>query len=186
LEREILERVYNLISKLFRNPEAVPIVLKQRHTIFKAILYFNKEFKGELQMNALRTLHPLMRHPDFKKTCFEEHKFTKSMFDAYVKEVLLIFNESIKAGSENWTDFINACGSIVAFVVAFPERLVEFQDIIVPLIGIVKDKTEIVRKNAAILLAQLAKEESNEKVMRANHGFDVLLSLRQQFGVGAN
>jgi len=35
-----------------------------------------------------------------------------------------------------------------------------------------------VRKNAAILLAQLAKEESNEKVMRANHGFDVLLSLR--------
>ena len=126
LEREILERVFNLISKLFRNPEAIPVILKQKHTIFKAVLYFNKEFKGELQMNALRTLHPLMKHPDFKKTCFEEHQFTVSMFDTYVKEVLIIFNESMKPGEENWTDFVNACGSIVAFVVAFPERLVEF------------------------------------------------------------
>jgi len=135
--------------------------LKHRHTLFKAVLYFNHEFEGELQMNSLRTLHPLMKHPDFKKACFDEHKFTTSMFDTYVKEVLIVFNNNSQAGKENWTDFINACGSIVAFVVAFPERMAEFQSLIVPLIMVIKEKTEMVRKNAAILLAQLAKEESN-------------------------
>lgn len=49
------------------------------------------------------------------------------------------------------------------------------------MIRIVKDKTEGVRKNAAVLLAKLAKEESNEKFMRLHHGFDVLMSLRGQF-----
>jgi hypothetical protein len=48
----------------------------------------------------------------------------------------------------------------------------------IDLIRIVKDKTDIVRKNAAILLAKLAKDEENNKFIRANHGFDVLLSLR--------
>jgi len=87
LEREILERVFNLLSKMLRHPEAAPIVLKQKHTVFKAILYFNNQFAGELQMNSLRTLHPLMKQPNFQQVCFEEHKFTKSTFDAFATEV---------------------------------------------------------------------------------------------------
>jgi hypothetical protein len=49
---------------------------------------------------------------------------------------------------------------------------------IIDLIRVVKDKTDIVRKNAAILLAKLAQDEENNKFIRANHGFDVLMSLR--------
>jgi len=86
----------------------------------------NKEFSSELQMNSLRTLHPLMKHPEFKKICFESHGFTKGMFDVYVKESLLMFNKSLTPGSEEWTEFVNACGNCVAFVDAFPERMVEF------------------------------------------------------------
>lgn len=47
-----------------------------------------------------------------------------------------------------------------------------------PLIQIVGAKTEMVRKNAAVLLARLATDEENAKVMRANHGTEVLMSLR--------
>ena len=66
----------------------------------------------------------------------------------------------------------------MAFITGFPDRNPEFRDIIVELILIVKEKTELIRKNGAILLAKLAADEENNKLIRANHGFDVLMSLR--------
>jgi len=50
--------------------------------------------------------------------------------------------------------------------------------LIVPLINVISNKTQLVRKNAAVLLAKLANDESNAVVMRANHGTEVLVSLR--------
>ena len=64
------------------------------------------------------------------------------------------------------------------FATCFPERLREFQSLIIPLISTISNKTEIVRKNAAVLLARLANDEENAAVMRANHGTEVLISLR--------
>lgn len=74
--------------------------------------------------------------------------------------------------------YVNICASITAFVTAFPERMSEYKSLVVPLIKIVSSKTELVRKNAAVLLARLAIDEENGKVMRANHGTEVLVSLR--------
>jgi hypothetical protein len=48
---------------------------------------------------------------------------------------------------------------------------------IVPLINITKDKVDLVRKNAAVCLAKICKDEENEKVMRENHGTEILVSL---------
>ena len=70
---------------------------------------------------------------------------------------------------------------MTAFVDCFPEKLPEFKDVIIDLIRVAKDKTEGIRKGASVLLAKLAKDEENSRHMRANHGFDVLLSLRGQF-----
>ena len=81
----------------------------------------------------------------------------------------------------DWQIFVNCCASTVAFVDTFPERQIDFQPMILDLIMVVKEKTEIVRKNAAILLAKLAQNEENNKFIRANHGFDVLMSLRGTF-----
>lgn len=161
---------------MLRTPEAAATVAKQKHTVFKAILYFHKEFSGDLQMNALRVLHPLCRVPGFRDICLNEHKFTPSTFDNYVKEAQLMFKEGLK--TEDWAQYTNACSSMIAFVDAFPERLIEFQPIIKELIFVAKEKTEAVRKNSAMLLAKLAKDEENSKLMRANHGYDVLMSLR--------
>ena len=77
--------------------------------------------------------------------------------------------------------FINVCASGVAFIEAFPERVIEFKGFILDLIFVIKEKTDLIRKNAAILLAKLANDESLKDYIRANHGFDVLMSLRGQF-----
>ena len=105
-------------------------------------------------MNALRTLHPLCRVEGFRTICFDEHKLTAATFNTYVKEVQLLFKGALK--TENWDTFVNACGSMTAFYDCFPERAEEFQGVILDLIHIVKEKTEVLRKNAAILLAKLA------------------------------
>jgi hypothetical protein len=42
---------------------------------------------------------------------------------------------------------------------------------------VISNKTDAVRKNAAVLLAKLSQNEENGAVMRANHGTEVLMSL---------
>ena len=61
LDREILERCFNLLSKLLKNADAQARVLGQKHTMFKMILFFHSEFGGDLQMNCLRCIHPLVK-----------------------------------------------------------------------------------------------------------------------------
>ena len=147
LEKEVLERSYNLISKMLRLPEVVPHLARMKNMVFKTILYMNKEFGEDLQMNALRTLHPLCKVPDFRTICFDEHGFPPAVFNSYVKEIQLLFTNAISAGGKEDTQgIVNTCGSMVAFVGAFPERLREFEPIIKDLIAVVKEKTDLVRK----------------------------------------
>jgi hypothetical protein len=141
----------------------------------------NKTYAGDLQLNALRALHPLCRSENFRSICIDEHKFPAAILDTYIKEAKDLLDSSMTPTEHNWAQYVNACGSITAFVDCFPERLGDFREIIISLIGVCKDKTDATRKSAAVLLAKLAKDEENSKHMRANHGFDVLLSLRSQF-----
>jgi len=50
----------------------------------------------------------------------------------------------------------------------------------VPIIKVCSDKTEQVRKKSAVLLAKLSKDENNKKIITANHGIEVLVSLQGQ------
>ena len=76
---------------------------------------------------------------------------------------------------------MNACASATSFLGAFPERALGFKPMVLDLIHVVKEKTGVARSNAAVLLAKLAADEELNKLIRANHGFDVLVSLREQF-----
>ena len=67
-----------------------------------------------------------------------------------------MFRDCYGAKPVNWNEFANSCGSVTAFVTAFPDRHADFRSIIVDLITVIKEKTEIARKNAAVLLAKLA------------------------------
>jgi len=87
LQRQIIERTFNLLSKMLRYPDASTELAKQKHVVFKTILYMSQEFAGQLQQNAIRVLHPLCKVPEFSKICFDDHKFTRSTFNNYVKEI---------------------------------------------------------------------------------------------------
>lgn len=149
-ERHIIERLFNLLGKMLRNQEAAETVLTHKHTLFKTILYFHRQFhEGDLQLNALRTLHPLTKLPDFKDTCLNEHKFTLNTFDTYVTEITQLFKDSLDKtkheGKEDWATFVNTCASTTAFLGAFPERVREFKPMVLDLIYVVKEKTEVIR-----------------------------------------
>ena len=73
--------------------------------------------------------------------------------------------------------FINGCTAVSRFVKRFEQYIPDFRDLIVPLINGVKDNTGMVRKNAAILLSILAKDEANKEIIRNLHGIDVLASV---------
>lgn len=79
---------------------------------------------------------------------------------------------------QDWANYVNICASITAFTGTFVNRMEQYQKLIPGLVTVVSEKTEQVRKNAAVLLAKLATNEENAKVMRAHHGTEVLLSLR--------
>ena len=111
-------------------------------------------------MNAVRLIYYFCKVDGFSKICFEEHKLAPTVFNTVVSELIGIFNESLDPklndGKENWNHFINSCSCSVAFIEAFPDRVKEFGPMIKDLILVIKDKTELVRKNAAVLLARLA------------------------------
>lgn len=68
-----------------------------------------------------------------------------------------MFTQSLQpVGQEDWATFVNCCGIITAFVIVFPEKTVEYKPIVKDVIKVVKDKTEMIRKNAAVLLARFA------------------------------
>jgi vesicle coat complex subunit len=97
-----------------------------------------------------------------------------------IQDSLALFNESLV--KSDWDTFINSCSLVSALIDIFPEFSESFQSMIVPLIKIVSEKVDAVRKTAAVCLAKLAKNEENSKVMRANHGHEVLVSLGGVFG----
>lgn len=72
---------------------------------------------------------------------------------------------------------MNICASITNLTGTFPEKMIEFKCIIVPLIKVISNKTDLVRKNSAVLLSTLSKNEENKKWMQENHGTEVLISV---------
>ena len=57
-------------------------------------------------------------------------------------------------------------------------HLIKFKSLIPTLIYICANKTELLRKNAAVLMARLSNNEENLAAIRELHGTDVLLSLK--------
>ena len=61
----------------------------------------------------------------------------------------------------------------------FEDRLPDFRATIPSLTTVAKDKVGLARKNAALLLAKLAREEGNKEKMRECHSIEVLMSINQ-------
>lgn len=134
-------------------------------------------------MNALRVLHYLFKNEEFKQKN-EEKPFIPS-FEPFQKEgTKIFFAERAKMDSTSESDtkkhevIINVVITLSAFVTAYPEQAINFQALVPDLVAIARDKLDVVRQNSAVLLAKLCKNEDNAKVMRDNHGTEVLVSLQ--------
>ena len=99
-----------------------------------------------------------------KKTC--------EVLKAEVKEDLTGIND------KNKERIINNMSLIIAIMGKYKELAKEVKGVIPLAINICKEKTELLRKNAAILMARFAKAEpENEEYLRLLHGMDVLVSI---------
>ena len=79
---------------------------------------------------------------------------------------------------KNKERIINNMSLIIAIMGKYKELAKEIKVIIPLAINICKEKTELLRKNAAILMARFAKAEpENEEFLRALHGMEVLVSV---------
>ena len=102
-------------------------------------------------------------------------KLTKNSCNILMKDV----GKDLSNISEKNTErIINNMSLLIAIIGKFKE-LSQDVKIVIPLaINICKEKTELLRKNAAILMARFAKAEpGNEDFLRELHGMDVLLSV---------
>jgi len=139
--------------------------------VSNSLLFYNRQFPAII-FHALRVLHACFRVANFKETCQTEHGL--SSFKVFATESVGIFKDNF----ENNEVVTNVCAASTAFVDAFPEETGEYRGIIPDLIKIASERIDVVRKNAAVLIAKLCRDEENAKVMRANHGTEVLVSLR--------
>ena len=79
---------------------------------------------------------------------------------------------------KNKERIINNMSLIIAIMGKYKDLAKEVKPIIPLAINICKEKTELIRKNAAILMARFAKaEKDNEEFLRSLHGMDVLVSV---------
>ena len=101
-----------------------------------------------------------------------EHEINVNNF---VKET----REMLKENIDTWNreKFINISGLISAFLDWFPSTTSEYGSLIPDLTLIIKDKVDMERKNAAILIAKLAKDEDLKKEMAKYHTMEILMSL---------
>ncbi len=119
----------------------------------------------DIQKNALIAFHASCNTDGFRDLCFKKHGVDEnlSQFNGYVVKATDLFTQYLK--EENWDAYVNICASITAFAGAFPEKQIAFKKLIVPLIKVMRDKIDLVRKNSAILLAKLTINEENKKFM---------------------
>ena len=94
-----------------------------------------------------------------------------------------ILNEEVKndlsgINDKNMERIINNMSLLIAIMGKYKDLAKEVKTVIPLAINICKEKTELLRKNAAILMARYAKAApENEEYLRALHGMEVLVSV---------
>ena len=102
-------------------------------------------------------------------------KLTQKSCDILMKEVK---NDLSGINDKNMERIINDMSLIIAIMGVFKELSAEVKVVIPLAINICKEKTELLRKNAAVLMARYAKAApGNEDYLRSLHGMDVLVSV---------
>jgi len=68
-------------------------------------------------------------------------------------------------------------GLVSSSLDAFPNSVSEYADLIPGLTNILKDQVDLERKNAAVLVAKMARNEEMKKLLHKHHTMEVLMSV---------
>jgi len=124
----------------------------------EAIRYLAATFSDKGQILFLNTL--------LNKIAINSKSFKEMIVD-------IVSNDT-----ENVMRYVNTC-TLCNYIVEMEEKFsVEWKILIGRLIVIVKDKIDLVRRAAAILLAKMCQNEKNLEVARSLHGTEVLMQLQ--------
>jgi len=103
---------------------------------------------------------------------------TEANCERLLKNLSAIFIEDYKIIDKETERIINIMSLINSIITFIPNKSCVVKPIIQKVINIAKDKLDLLRKNAAILLAKIAKSsEEMEKVVRELHGIDVIMNV---------
>ena len=111
----------------------------------------------------------------------------KQLFENKIEKLIKNCNEilikdcgiNLKGINEqNYQRIVNILSLLIEIVGIYSEKAKECKNIVEYIINICKEKTDLLRKNAAILLARIAKSNKEmEEFVRNLHGMDVLMSI---------
>lgn len=153
-EHDVAGRALNLVGKLCKAPEGKTQVASSTVLQKKLLEYFCSD-NFEHHRAALIAFHASCGADGYRDLCFKKHGIDENMsqFDGFVKKAIEKFMKAYT--DETWDYYVNICASISGFAGAFPEKQIAFKPLIVPLIKVMGDKIDAVRKNSAVLLAKL-------------------------------
>ena len=87
-------------------------------------------------------------------------------------------NDVKGVNDKNYQRVVNTLSLLIGIIGKYPDTAKEIKPFIPDIIVICKEKTELLRKNAAVLLAKFARSSpENEQYVRDLHGMEVLLSV---------
>ena len=96
----------------------------------------------------------------------------------FVNNLNTTFLNDYKNFNENKTErIVNNMSLGISICNSFEELCTEYKSVIPTLISIAKDKTDFLRKNAAILLARLARHTSLYDYIKELHGIEVIMNI---------
>jgi len=96
--------------------------------------------------------------------------------------MIINLNKTLLTDYKNFTlnkteRIVNNISLGISICNSFEDLCPEYKPIILTLISIAKDKTDSLRKNAAILLARLARHKSLYDYIKDNHGIEVIMNI---------
>lgn len=168
--KEIYSRSLNILSRLsYSDPFVFPFELMQEF-FFTNRLYDSKSKEFGYTNHALRVLGRIFQCISKKKELLFEVKEKCKPDQGLIQGLLEVI------GEDHEQRFCNAT-VVAGDLVEIYGGLHEWKGVLARLINVVKEKVNLMRKNAAIFLAKLAKNQENLEVIRSLHGIEVLQSV---------
>ena len=171
----LLFRIVKYNKKLFDSKSEVP---EKEKTVNNLIKFMDKKYCG---------IEDALLDYNIKTWVFLLKVDNKQLFENKIEKLIKNCNEilikdcgiNLKGINEqNYQRIVNILSLLIEIVGIYSEKAKECKNIVEYIINICKEKTDLLRKNAAILLARIAKSNKEmEEFVRNLHGMDVLMSI---------